>query len=135
MGSQAILMDVLYNKPMMGKLTIRSMAQQKLPEDFGAHLAVGKHLYPDATFFMMKMFERCDYIHYDPMLGRYVDGVLRLEDIKKVEMFKNIDDPAYVNPDLGELLRRRGSRLETPLRRLAPWLAPQRSAASERRAA
>ena len=116
MAKDAHVLTALYTyPPMYGKLKIRSMAHQKLPETAAALLDKGKHIYPDPEFFMMKMLEAHGYIHFDPQTRQFMSGVLDIKHVKKV--FKNIDDPGFVDPDMIKLhLRRmRETATEQPL--------------------
>jgi hypothetical protein len=84
------------------QLRLQSMTGHTAPSRAARMIFDGRHIYPSAEFFMYKQLERFGYINY--VRGRgWVDGAMKLDHVK--EVFKNIDDPLFVDPDLGELLR------------------------------
>ncbi len=117
---------------------IRSMAKHTKPSNAKAMIWGGTHFYPDARFFNYKQLERWGYINYVRGKG-WTDGAMRLEDVK--DIFPDITDPRWIDPDLGELLKRRsvdppsnlpdgGQSFNTlPFPGIMPWVRPVRIAA------
>ena len=93
---------------------IESLRGATITADMAEDLAgEGRHIFPNAEFFMMKMLEKHGYVRFIPGKG-WADGTMRLADV--LEVFKDLTNPRYVNPDLPGL--RTG------------WLAPRQAAPS-----
>ena len=73
----------------------QSMAGFKRDQSIFMKMDKGEHLLPNTTVFMMKMLEFHGYIHYDRVLGKWIDGTMKIEDVKKV--FSEIDDPSLID--------------------------------------
>jgi hypothetical protein len=58
-----------------GKAPIQSLGKAKYPPGRVTNAATG-HVYPDAKFFMEKMFEAKGYIRYDPETKTFVKGLI-----------------------------------------------------------
>ncbi|MHC5012485.1 MAG: hypothetical protein ACYTG6_16330, partial [Planctomycetota bacterium] len=95
--------QLLYGAPAGDHIRIASMADFKSSPEFNNLMMAGVSPWPNGEFFMMKMLERWGFIHFDRKTGRYVDGMMRLEDVK--EVFPRIDHPAFIAPDLAALRR------------------------------
>lgn len=100
--SQGGLLERLYrfDEPYI-QLRLQSMIGHRPPSRAARMIFDGKHLYPDAEFFMYKQLERFGYINYVRGKG-WVDGAMELKHVK--EIFPNIEDARFIDPDLGQLL-------------------------------
>jgi len=111
MGSQAEVFWNLQDSPGIEtsfyRNSIHSMAGQRLPPGAGYALRdLGKHVYPDAEFFMQKILEYKWFIRYDREGARWLDSVLEVEVVE--EFFPELRQ--HVDPDIVRLRgeRRRG---------------------------